>query len=78
MFDRFDQIYNSIARRAFEIFEATAEVLAMSSTTGLRPNPNCFTRFTYESQNRMRHSRLRQKYLASKPKICRSTLNLGG
>jgi len=39
------QIYDVIARRAFDIFESHGRSPGMNGTTGFAPNPSCYIRF---------------------------------
>ena len=38
--ERINRIHDAIARRAFELFEETGALTAMTSTTGWKPNRN--------------------------------------
>ena len=76
--DRFDQIYNSIAQRAFEIFESNGRSFGHEFDDWFKAESEILHPVHVRLAESDDTLTVEAEDPASKPRICRSTSNLGG
>jgi hypothetical protein len=74
--DEIKQMFDSISRRAFQIFQSNGGGFGHELRIGFRRNRSCFTRPILTYRNLPKASRSAQKFLVLPPRNWRSTLTV--